>query len=87
MRAMEKGQVLELLDSMRETVEKLPDTVTYGRLFLVDDEQGLIISEGVDEAAEAMGKSVETIETREGWEYRQFRVGQLLVCQMVRKGA
>lgn len=86
MRKKGKSSALKLLESMENVVKQLPEGVRIGRLFLVDDGQGIILESGIHEAAEALGKAVEAVPGfNENWEFMRFGVGTLTICQMERK--
>ena len=55
-RPLEKAKVLRILDSMKATVERLPNSVKYQRFFLADDGAGIILTSGIEDAAETLGK-------------------------------
>lgn len=82
MRKMKKGQVLKLLGNMVDAVGKLPDEVRIGRVFVVDDGQGLILERGIETAAEVFGKTMEAEKWPNGWTILKFRVGELTVSQI-----
>ena len=84
MRIIGKSSVLKLLESMEDVVKKLPEDVYIGRLFLVDDGQGIILERGIHEAAEALGKTVEAAPGfNENREILRFSVGTLTIYQIV----
>ncbi len=82
MRKMKKEQVLKMLGSMVSTVEKLPDEVRIGRVFMVDDGQGLILERGIETAAEVFGKTMEAEKWPNGWTILKFHIGELTVLQI-----
>lgn len=84
MRKIGKSSALKLLESMEGVVKKLPEDVRIGRLFLVDDGQGIVLERGIHEAAEALGKTVEAAPGfNENWECLRFSVGTLTICQII----
>lgn len=86
MRRIKKHAILKLLESMEDVVKKLPEDVEIDRLFLVDDGQGIILANGIHEAAEALGKTVEAVDGfNEHWESLRFSVGTLTIFQNNRK--
>lgn len=86
MRKIGKSSALKLLESMEGVVKKLPEDVRIGRLFLVDDGQGIVLESGIHEAAEALGKTVEIVHGfNESWEFLRFGVGTLTIYQINRK--
>lgn len=60
-RALKKADVLRMLTEMESVVKKLPDSVVYKRFFLVDDGKGIILESGIQDAAQALGRTVETM--------------------------
>lgn len=86
MRKIGKSSILKLLESMENVVKKLPEDVRIGRLFLVDDGQGIILESGIQAAAEELGKTVEATPIfNENWEFLRFSVGTLTICQINQK--
>lgn len=85
MRRMKKEQVLKMLGGMVSTVKELPDEVRIGRVFMVDDGQGIILEREIETAAEVFGKTMETEKWPNGWTILKFHVGELTVSQI--KGA
>ena len=84
MRKIGKSSILKLLESMENVIKKLPEDVRIGRLFLVDDGQGIILERGIHEAAEALGKTVETAPGfNENWKFLRFGVGTLTIYQII----
>lgn len=83
MRSVKKATALALLARMRDTVKKLPDNVRIGRLFVVNDGQGLILEEGFYETAEVFGKTVETVPGfSPEWKFLRFKVGDMTIFQI-----
>lgn len=86
MREIGKYSALKLLESMEGVVKKLPEDVRIGRMFIVDDGQGIVLERGIHMAAEALGKTVETAPGfNENWEFLRFGVGALTICQINQK--
>lgn len=82
MRKLKKARVLKFLTSMVDAVEKMPEEVQIGRVFIVDDGQGLILERGIETVAEAFGKVVETEAWPNGWTILKFHIGELTVSQI-----
>ncbi|WP_298028755.1 hypothetical protein [uncultured Dysosmobacter sp.] len=79
------AQALKLLEDMRRVVEKLPKDARVGRMFIVNDGQGILLDGGIEEAAAAMGKIAKECEEwpmKEHWEVSQFQVGPLVIVQI-----
>ncbi len=73
---------------MEEIVKKLPEEVRIGRLFIVDDGQGIILESGIQEAAKVFGKTVNDAPGfSKNLAFLSFRAGDMAIYQIVRKGA
>ena len=86
MRKIGKTRVLKMLADMEDIVKKLPEDARIGRLFVVDDGQGLILEKGIHEAAAVFEQTVKTVDGfNMDVEFLQFSVGALTIYQIERK--
>lgn len=83
MRKIGKSHVLKMLADMEDIVKKLPEDARIGRLFVVDDGQGLILESGIHEAAAVFERTVEAVDGfNENVEFLRFNVGTLALYQI-----
>ena len=84
MRRLVKKEFLQLMDRMRRVVENLPEDAQISNVFIVNDEQGVILKEGIERAAAVYGKGMAVLEDMKCTEFlkaKRFAVGEVGVFQ------
>ena len=84
MRRLVKKEFLQLMDRMRRVVENLPEDAQISNVFIVNDEQGVILKEGIERAAAVYGKGMAVLEDMKCTEFlkaKRFAVGVVGVFQ------
>jgi uncharacterized protein with ACT and thioredoxin-like domain len=87
-RELRKKDALEILEKIQAVVKSMPENIHYARVFIVDDGQGVLLNDGIFDAAASFGKEVERLDGfNKHWEYLRFFVGNIQIMQFQKRDA
>jgi uncharacterized protein with ACT and thioredoxin-like domain len=87
-RELRKKDALEILEKIQAVVKSMPENVNYARAFISDDGQGVLLNDGIFDAADCFGKEVERLDGfNKHWEQLRFFVGYVQVVQFQKRDA